>query len=352
MPSQPTRGPLVASGQPLHTRTVAIDVFQDEPGLLRAEGEILDLRKVGFVPTGGDLQTAGFIHHMQIRLWLDVASGRIEQLEAYQPHVPFEATPATGGESCRDVVPRLQALVGRSIEEAFHRNLSGCFGGPLGCSHLLTLAQAMGSMLPAVALRERGIAEREAQERVAKRAIFLDGFGAEDGGMGVSIQLSDFATTPRCRTESALDRLARQSEVQVLAHVELGTMEIASLEAVERVRTPETMPSAAWRDRTADLDSLIGGPALAGLAAALFERLGGRDESRLLLDALLQLAPGLIQCFATRTEELLTRISESDGPGEPGELPRELSLGGTSDSCHMWRAGGAMSRQRTSFEEG
>ena len=44
-----------SAGQPLHTRTVAIDVSLEAPGRLRADGEILDLRKVGVVPTGGDL---------------------------------------------------------------------------------------------------------------------------------------------------------------------------------------------------------------------------------------------------------------------------------------------------------
>ena len=353
MPTDPLTAPLRVSGQPLHTRTVAVDVFQDEPGTLRAEGEILDLRKVGFVPTGGDLQTAGFIHHMQIQLWVEIGSGTIERLEAFQPHVAFEATASTGGESCRDVVPRLQSLVGRSIEEAFHRNLSGCFGGPLGCSHLLTLAQAMGAALPPLLDRERELGScRARDERVGKRAIFLDGLGLDEGGMQVSIQLSDFWTRPRAELVSGFDRLARQAEVQTLAEVDLDTMTIASLEAVERTRSGDTLAETAWTDRTHELESFIGDPALSGMAAALFERLGGRAETRLLLDALLQFAPGLIQCFAARTEGLLMRITENGGRRTPGDLPRELSVGGTPGSCYIWRADGVMSKQRTHFEQG
>ncbi len=360
MPSHPRHGPLFAAGQPLHTRALAIDVFQEEPGRLRAEGEILDLRKAGFVPTGGDLQTAGFIHHMQLHLWLDLASGSIEKLEAFQPHVPFEASNATGGESCRDVVPRLQPLVGRSIEDAFHRNLSGCFGGPLGCSHLLTLAQAMGAALPPLLDRERSLPEmRMPGERIGKRAIFLDGFGTESGGMNVTIQLSDFATTPKAEVRTGIDRLARQSEVQAAARVDLEQMTIASLEAIERTRTHENLAEPdltepnltdpGWQDRSADLEPFIGGPALSGLAAALFRELGDRTDRRLLLEALLQFAPGLIQCFAARTEELLQHIAGTGGDSGAEEAPRILSVGGTPGSCHMWRADGVLSRQRTGF---
>jgi hypothetical protein len=353
MTTEPPQPALFARGQPLHTRTLAIDVFQDEPGRLRAEGEILDLRKVGVVPTGGDLQTAGFIHHMQIHLWLELEAGLIEKLEAFQPHVPFEAAEATGHESCRDVVPRLQPLVGQSIEDAFHRNLSGCFGGPLGCSHLLTLAQGMGAALPAVLARERDLApERGPNERVAKRAIFLDGFGAEDGAMNIAIQLSDFATTPKARVRTGFDRLALQSELQVDAGIDLGDMTISSLEAVERTRSYETLSEAAWENRSTDLEPFVGGPALSGMAAKLFEQFGGRTDRRLLLDAMLQFAPGLIQCFAARTEELLQHITRPDrGTVGAGEAPRILSVGGTAGSCHMWRADGVMIQQRTSFDE-
>ena len=89
-----------------------VELLQAERGRVRVEAVILDLRKQGFVPTGGDLQSAGFIHHMQLRLELDPAQLRIERLETAQPTVAFEPGPASGGDCCRDPAPRLQALVG------------------------------------------------------------------------------------------------------------------------------------------------------------------------------------------------------------------------------------------------
>lgn len=71
-----TLDPFAPSGLPLHTRTLVIEAVRGERGRVRLDGVILDLRKVGFVPTGGDLQTAGFIHHMKLRVELDPATRR------------------------------------------------------------------------------------------------------------------------------------------------------------------------------------------------------------------------------------------------------------------------------------
>ncbi len=353
--TSPTQVPaaLHAHGQPLHTRTVAITVFQDDPGVVRAEGEILDLRKAGWVPTGGNLQTAGFIHHMKLHLWIPVDTGVIERVDVAQPHVPFEATPETRGESCRDVVPRLQALVGQSIEDAFQPKLSGCFGGPLGCSHLLTLAQAMGAMLPPAIAQERTFtSSRPPGEQIAKRAIFLDGLGTADGSMSVQIQLSDFATRPRADAATAFEQLIRHAEVQTLAEIDFENMSLREITCVERIRESANLADLAWTDRSETVAPLIGGPALSGLAGALFRLLGERTEDRLILDTLLQFAPGLIQCFAARTERLLAQVASTGGRSRGGELPKELSVGGTADSCYVWRSDGVMSKHRNSFGGG
>ena len=123
---------LAPAGLPLHTRTLQLDVFQDDAATLRAEGAILDLRKCGFVPTGGELQTAGFIHQMSWRAWLRDRSGEILRLEIAQPFVAMERSAATGGECCRDPAPRLVAFVeGNQLDPGFTRRLGAAFGGAL-----------------------------------------------------------------------------------------------------------------------------------------------------------------------------------------------------------------------------
>ena len=63
-----------------------------------------------------------------------------------------------------------------------------------------------------------------------------------------------------------------------------------------------------------------------------------------MLDALLNIAPGLIQCMAAMAH----RLVEGRGSGEPDahDQPMILQLGGLSDSCYIWRAGGPGNRLR------
>jgi hypothetical protein len=332
------------SGLPLHTRTLSVDALRGDGDRLRVEGAILDLRKCGFVPTGGELQTAGFIHHMQLSLEVDVPSARIERLGVAQPTVAFEPTPRSGGDSCRDPAPRLQALVGEKLDAGFVRRLGAVFGGALGCSHLLTLAQLMGASVPRFLALAPELGARAPGERVAKRALFIDGFEAANGALEVALQLSEFVTRRGAALAYPLDRLARQHEVRVLARLDAGVSRLVALDAIEREREPATLASAVWRSRSDAVAGLVGAPALRGLAARVLGQLGDGADNELLRDALLNLAPGVIQCLAALSHRLVAHFS--GGAAAPGTIPRELSVGGYPDSCDMWRSDGAMARAR------
>jgi hypothetical protein len=331
----------VASGHPLHTRTLAVEAFRAGEAGLRLEGVILDLRKCGFVPTGGELQTAGFIHHMQLALELD-ATARITRVTPAQPVVAFEATRETGGDSCRDPAPRLQALVGERIDAGFVRRLGAAFGGALGCSHLLTLAQWMAAGVPRLL---GGAGGHAPGERTGKRVLFLDGFERPEGGVEVAVQQSEFALRPQRALGFPLERLAHQHEVRVLARLDAGLGRIEAIDAAERERTAETLATAAWRGRAGTVAALAGGPALRGLAARVLALEGASGPLR---DALLSLAPGVIQCFAALAHRIVGRLP--GGPTAGGALPRELSVGGYPDSCFMWRRDGALGRARAKAE--
>jgi hypothetical protein len=327
----------VASGHPLHTRTLAVEALRSGASGLRLEGVILDLRKCGFVPTGGELQTAGFIHHMQLTLELD-AEARIERVAVAQPVVAFEATRETGGESCRDPAPRLHALAGERIDAGFVRRLGAVFGGPLGCSHLLTLAQWMAAGAPRLLAAAGAHAPGE---RTGKHVLFLDGFERPEGGIEVAIQQSEFALRPQAEVGYPLERLALQREVRVHATLDAGLGRIEAIDANERERSAETFAAAAWRSRAGAVAPLAGGPALRGLAPRV---LALEEAEGPLRDALLSLAPGVIQCFAALAHRMVARLPGGRAPG--GALPPELSVGGFPDSCFMWRQGGGLGRTR------
>jgi len=342
--------PFLPAGHPLHTRSLQIEVFQAEEARVHAQAAILDLRKCGFVPTGGDLQAAGFIHHMQLAGDVDPESRVLETLDVSQPVVAFEANSTTGGESCRDPIGNLQKLVGARLDADFTRRLGNAFGGPLGCSHLLTLGQLLGATLPRVldheeALFRAGRGPREADERIWRRALFVDGFEPKPGWMTLAVQLTDVSTAPRCEVRSSpFERFAAQHEVRVLAQIDVSEMRIASIEAGERQRTRESLATGAFSDRSVELTPLLGGSALGGLARRLQGLVGNDPADRPFLDALLNLAPGLIQCLAALSNRLMGQVA-AGAQGRENAL-KTFGVGGFPDSCYMWRSGSALARLR------
>lgn len=339
---------LALRGQPLHTRALEVEAFREGAGTVRCESQVLDLRKCDFVPTGGDLQTAGVIHQMKLGLWLD-ASRRIQRLETEQPHIAYEADPvATGGECCRDPAPRLQGLVGKTVDTAFAKTLGGLFGGALGCSHLLTLGQLSGSTLRGGLDRENAgghAALRADGERLFKRTLTLDGASDGPGRMEVAIQLADFDLHPRSDVRHPFDRLARQHDVRVHARVDLAGMSLVDVDAAERTRSGATLGSDTWISKRDVLAPLVGAPALGGLSARLFAVLGGAAEHSALLDTLLNLAPGLIQCLAATSGRWISAAARGDDRRREASTG-SVAMGGFPDSCYMWREGSPLSKNR------
>ncbi|MFI5318268.1 MAG: DUF2889 domain-containing protein [Myxococcota bacterium] len=348
----PLLDPFLASGHPLHTRTLTLELHQ-EGAALRADGTILDLRKCGFVPTGGDLQSAGVVHHMHWRAWVDDPSGRITTLEIAQPVVAIERSAASGGECCRDPAPRLQTLVGSPFDAGFAKRLAGAFGGPLGCSHLLTLGQALGALVPSVLGDPARAAElRGHGERVAKRTLVLDGFERANGVLEIAIQLADYRLAPQASAPDLISRLGLARELRVLGEVAARDMQLLSLRAAARERSAAQL-DAAWRSLDGAVAPLAGDSALRGMAARIRARMSALPESEeyaLLGEALLNFAPALIQCMPALSHRLgafVARVATSrDIEAPSAEASAMLTSGGMPDSCYMWRIGSAANRSR------
>jgi hypothetical protein len=364
---------LAARGHPLHTRALTVELRQGEaPGTrLEFRGQLLDLRKRGFVPVAGDLQAAGVVHDMRISGVLDPATGSIESIEAAQPTVAFEASAATQGECCRDPLDLVQSLVGARIDEPradahdldLTRRLRGVLGGPLACSHILTLAHLIGSTLRRAVRIERacpGEVSRVAGERIFRRDLVCDGFELEGsaGAIQLAIQLGDLHFAPASASNSEtetetetgtrptrpMDRFGSQLELRALAEIDTKSMTLLDISAAERRRTLADLEHADWSDRSPALAPLAGLALRPGVAAALLRHLGSPDEPTRaesddlpLLDALLNLTPAVFQCLAVLSE---------DWPLLAKQRPSVVGVGGMRDSCYMWRSGGALDRAR------
>ena len=332
---------LEAHGHPLHTRALSVVLTARADGKLDVHGTVLDLRKRGFVPVAGDLQGAGVIHDMRLAGTIDPASATLETLAAEQRSVAFEPSAVTAGESCRDPIDRIAALAGTRLDDGWARRLADAIGGPRGCSHLLTLGHLLGSSAAWALARERALhgarPARPPRQRVFRRDVVIDGHETAAPGMQLTAQTSDLHFAPAGAVVRPMDRFAEQLEVRLIAEVEIPALTIGRLEAAERRRGAADLERAAWRDRSEAIAWLIGRRLGAGVTAELLARLGGAPDDRPLLDTLLMLAPALVQCAAAMSEAWPLAFRAD---------PSVVAMGGLTDSCYMWRQGGALEQAR------
>jgi hypothetical protein len=266
---------LEALGAPAHTRTLVVSLVQESPDVVAARGAILDVRKRGLVPMASDLQTAGVIHDMRVRAQIALDPPRIAAIDVEQASVAFEPTLATGGESCRDPHARIGALVGAPLDTGAARTLGAALGGPLGCSHVLTLAQLLLSTAQTGLALERarhGRAARPDGQRIYHRSLTIDGVLDRDG-MSLALQQADvhFAPLPARADIDPLARLAARLEIRAQADIDVDAMVLRSLRAAERESDRDAF-YGPWRDRSDALADFAGRSALSGMAGALFAR--------------------------------------------------------------------------------
>jgi hypothetical protein len=340
---------LPVTGHPLHTRSLSVVIRHEADGHWDVRGDVVDLRKCGFVPMYSDIQPAGIIHLMKIGLGVDPQARRILSLETDQPFIAVEPTPTTGGECCRDPAPRLAEMVGEQLDAHFTKRLSLVFGGARGCSHLLTLFQLMAStLLRAFELEPELLARlgapRPPGEVLFRRSMFIEGFETADHEIELAAQVGDFHSRPADTAAGPIERLAREDSVRAFTRLRRTDLSMQDLQAARRTRSAEDL-AQSWRDEAEPIASLCDTPLIPGLAARLFGLLGAQPEHALLLDTLLQLAPTYIQVMAAVTDRWL---AEGRPRAEDGSTSTASgsAMGGMVDSCYMWRSSGPLATRR------
>jgi hypothetical protein len=319
---------LELGGHPIHTRALSVALTRRPQGGLAVSAELVDLRKRGFTPVGSELQGAGIIH--QMGLDAVVAGGVLRDIVARQPVVAFEASAATGGESCRDVAAGVGELAGLDLDAAAAR-VRPLMGGAAGCSHLLVLAQFLLATL--AGQRDDAPLADEGHGRILRRDLIIDGAELADGRLGIAVQLGDLASRPAPASEPPAARLTVHDEWRVSLVLDGWPATIAALQGARRRRTPADFAAAVWVDLGDALAPLVGASLGKGGAQLLVQTLAGLPPLR---DALLQLSPALIQCRASFPDKWLNAAMR---PGHDGLI-------GMADSCYMWRRGGALEQVR------
>lgn len=331
-------------GHPIHTRALCVEVALGEDGKLAATADLVDLRKRGFVPVGSELQGSGIIHQMGVDAVFDLATLTLESIEARQPVVAFEASRATRGESCRDVVGRLSALPGLRLDQRSSERLRETIGGPVGCSHILTAAQLLCSTLSWLGANgdldlDPLLWSASTYRRLFRRDLVFDACELEEGRMGIGVQLGDVRLAAAPPNVLPMARFASHFELRLGIELSGWPATISDISGAQRRRSREHFDAASWEDH-ADLLAGVRGMSLAKGATRELHRLLGSSPP--LLDAMLMLGPALVQCRASFPDKWLNLASTT--PGHPGLIAMP-------DSCYMWRRGGALEKLRGSGGE-
>lgn len=336
---------LDSRGIPSHTRTLSVTLRQGDAGRVDFSAYVLDLRKRGFVPVGGDIQGPGIIHHMTLNGTVDRDAGRIETIHGAMPTIAFEANAATGGESCRDRIGRVDGLAGTPLDGGYARRVGSEIGGVFGCSHVLTLGQLLGPT-SAWALEQDRKHNGDGSvwtrgERIFRRDIVVDGNDL-DGSLAMSALLTDLHIRPGGPRAEAAARFGRQLELRLGIRIDLAQMRIVEASLSERSRGATDLESAPWRDRPDRADALAGLSLRSGVTREVLGRFGGDKHDRPLLDLVLMIAPATLQCVAS----FIDTYTRTGGAGRAA-----AETGGFPDSCYMWRSDGALQARRLPLTE-
>lgn len=334
-------------GEPIHTRALGARMARREDGRLGVHGSLLDLRTRGFLPLAGSMQGMGIIHHMELDWVVDPETLAVERFEPAQPTVAFEATPETLGESCRQPMDAVRALAGVRLGDGFARTLREAIGGALGCSHVLTLALHLDAAVRTMLAGDRAAFPDRWRGAyagpVARRDVVFDGHALDDGRVSVALRLGDLHWNAAPPTVLAPERLWRHAELAATVTVDLWPGELVALTGAERTRTADAFAGVRWVDRSAELSALVGLGLARGAAGAIMRRLGDDPAMAPWRDALLQLAPALVQCRAAHGDAWHEKVRAT---------PRHPGLTAVPDSCWMWRRDGALDRIRAEHGAG
>jgi hypothetical protein len=294
-------------GDPIHERTIEVDVGPEADGRREVRGRVQDRRHQGHTYTGSMVIGPGVVHDMSARLVLDLRAGSVESASGTMDRAAFDGSAETGFESCRDILPNVADLAGIAIDERLPDAIRRAIGRERGCYHLTTLCLAMA---PVVLRARRGpLPPGDA----AKREIRLLATHAE----------------PDVRFSGTLvDRLGSAAHRAGLAFtVVLGSL---ALHDVEAYSAPDLT-----RHREVEA-TLCGMPLVGGFARAVRKALTSIDGASELVDLALNLNAIFTQGM------VLAPTVEVAAPADE-QAPTSRALG----TCYMWRSGGAAERLPT-----
>lgn len=153
------------SRKPLHTRSIRVQAYERDDGLVDLDAELIDFKGYDFERLGGLTVKAGdYVHHMLLRITVDDAYTIVDV------HADYEAAPYA---SCTAITPGYRDLIGMSLVKNFRGQVKARFGRTAGCTHMTELSL----VLPTAAIQANAGRRRkqQAEDPNQQRPFQLDG---------------------------------------------------------------------------------------------------------------------------------------------------------------------------------
>jgi len=127
------------SRKPMHTRTIACTGYERADGLWDIEGHLTDIKSYRHLRRHGgrERQPGQPVHDMWIRLTIDL-DFMIHDAEAVTDEGPYPV--------CGDITPNFKLLKGVRIVAGWRREIAVRLGGVKGCTHLVEMLGALGTV--------------------------------------------------------------------------------------------------------------------------------------------------------------------------------------------------------------
>jgi len=188
----PLPAPQIAR-KPLHTRSIRVNAFMREDGLMDMEAELIDFKAYDYTKERGGVHRAGDpVHHMWLRITIDTHYTIVDAVAHY------DAAPYGG--NCTAITPAYRQLVGLNLLRKFRNAVKERFGRTAGCTHMTELA----AILPTAAIQAMPEKRRKAEERPEKRPFHLDGcYAMRLDGPAVQEFYPRWYVTPRKASDSS-----------------------------------------------------------------------------------------------------------------------------------------------------
>ncbi len=335
----------------LHERTVVIDARPILGERLEIRAELRDVRKVAMPEVLGRQRPPGVVHHMVLEAVLD-RDLVVQAVDARMETIPFEPSEKTWGEGCRHILPNYQHLLGTKIDAGYAAHVNETVGGPLGCFHILSMAQCLPLAVRAASRRLCGAARLAP---AGSRPAVLDSCALWTAD---SPHWSEVRETPGTGFGELHRSLRIRATVDDRMLLGLAADLTDRCEEARELRAALTLwlevPAFTIREARASL----AGPPFAGCAATVggASRLEGLSIAKGFTGTALGRIAGTAGCahLAALVIAVTPVIPQASGAlagflrQSPDEVLRSRAGGPQVDSCHMWRAGGPLVSMRRS----